>query len=100
LKALEQENGRLKKIVAEQALDISMLRDLQRGNALTLGDAPDASVGGRSDRRWQVGCRILGLPSGLPHSAVAAGALKRNEPLCRGLFDGPSWDQTVVPKGL
>ena len=31
LKALEQENARLKKIVAEQALDISMLRDLQRG---------------------------------------------------------------------
>lgn len=32
LKALEQENARLKKIVAEQALDISMLKDLQRGN--------------------------------------------------------------------
>jgi putative transposase len=32
LKALEQENGRLKKIVAVQALDISLLRDLQRGN--------------------------------------------------------------------
>jgi transposase-like protein len=32
LKALEQENSRLKKIVAEQALDISLLRDLQRGN--------------------------------------------------------------------
>ncbi len=32
LKALEQENSRLKKIVAEQALDISMLKDLQRGN--------------------------------------------------------------------
>jgi putative transposase len=31
LKALEQENGRLKKIVAEQALDISMLKDLQKG---------------------------------------------------------------------
>jgi len=31
LKALEQENSRLKKIVAEQALDISMLRDLQKG---------------------------------------------------------------------
>ena len=31
LKALEQENTRLKKIVAEQALDISMLKDLQRG---------------------------------------------------------------------
>ena len=31
LKALEQENSRLKKIVAEQALDISMLKDLQRG---------------------------------------------------------------------
>ena len=31
LKALEQENARLKRIVAEQALDISMLRDLKRG---------------------------------------------------------------------
>lgn len=32
LKALEQENSRLKRIVADQALDISMLKDLQRGN--------------------------------------------------------------------
>jgi putative transposase len=32
LKALEQENSRLKKIVAEQALDISLLKDMQRGN--------------------------------------------------------------------
>lgn len=32
LRALEQENARLKRIVAEQALDISMLKDLQRGN--------------------------------------------------------------------
>jgi hypothetical protein len=31
LKALEQENSRLKRIVADQALDIAMLRDLQRG---------------------------------------------------------------------
>ena len=31
LKALEQETARLKRIVAEQALDISMLKDLQRG---------------------------------------------------------------------
>jgi transposase len=31
LKALEQENARLKRIVADQALDISMLRDLSRG---------------------------------------------------------------------
>ena len=32
LKALEAENARLKRIVAEQPLDISMLRDLSRGN--------------------------------------------------------------------
>jgi putative transposase len=31
LKVLEQENSRLKKIVAEQALDISMLKELSRG---------------------------------------------------------------------
>jgi len=32
LKLLEQENSQLKKIVANQALDIQMLKDLQRGN--------------------------------------------------------------------
>ena len=32
LKALEQENARLKRIVAEKALDISMLKDVNRGN--------------------------------------------------------------------
>lgn len=31
LKALEQENSRLKRIVADQQLDISMLKDLQKG---------------------------------------------------------------------
>jgi len=31
LQLLEQENSRLKRIIAEQALDISMLKDLQRG---------------------------------------------------------------------
>ena len=32
LKTLEQENARLKRIVAEQALDISMLKDVAKGN--------------------------------------------------------------------
>jgi len=41
LRALEQENARLKRIVAEQALDISMLKDLQRGNwSARLGAGP------------------------------------------------------------
>lgn len=31
LRALEQENARLKRIVADQALDISMLKHLERG---------------------------------------------------------------------
>lgn len=31
LKLLEQENGRLKRVVADQAIEISMLKDLQRG---------------------------------------------------------------------
>ncbi|HXW33893.1 MAG TPA: transposase [Acidimicrobiales bacterium] len=31
LKALEQENSRLKRIIAEQALDIAMLKDLNTG---------------------------------------------------------------------
>ena len=32
LKALEKENTRLKKIVADQALDIDMLKEVARGN--------------------------------------------------------------------
>jgi hypothetical protein len=32
LKELEKENTRLKKIVADQALDIDMLKELNRGN--------------------------------------------------------------------
>jgi transposase-like protein len=32
LKELEKENGRLKKLVAEQALDIDMLKEVSRGN--------------------------------------------------------------------
>jgi putative transposase len=32
LKELERENARLKKMVAEQALDIDMLKELTRGN--------------------------------------------------------------------
>ena len=32
LKALEKENARLKRMVAEQALDIDMLREVSRGN--------------------------------------------------------------------
>ena len=32
LRALEEENGRLKKIVAQQALDIYMLRDINSKN--------------------------------------------------------------------
>ena len=33
LKALEEENGRLKRLVAEQALDNQILKDLLRKNA-------------------------------------------------------------------
>ena len=32
LKSLEEENARLKKIVADQALDISMLKEIAKGN--------------------------------------------------------------------
>ena len=32
LKALEKENARLKKLVAEQALDVSLLKEVARGN--------------------------------------------------------------------
>ena len=42
LKALEQEISRLKKTVAEQALDISLLKDLQRGKLVSPARRCDA----------------------------------------------------------
>jgi transposase-like protein len=33
LKELEQENGRLKRVVADQALDIAILKEASRGNS-------------------------------------------------------------------
>ena len=50
LKALEQENSRLKKIVAEQALDISLLKDLLQ-----------TGVWKRRDARVELGGRLLPL---------------------------------------
>src|SRR3546814_13340869 len=51
LKALEAENARLKRIVAEKALDISMLKDLQKGNwCARLG-------AGLPPRTWSVSSR-------------------------------------------
>ena len=53
MKALEQENARLKRIVADQALDISMLKDLQSGRMKVKrrsgeGQAAVGVVGGAS----------------------------------------------------
>jgi putative transposase len=68
LKALEQENSRLKKIVAEQALDISMLKDLQRGNG-----EPDAPAGrGRLFAASAQGVGASGVPAGWAASIDAA----------------------------
>jgi hypothetical protein len=42
---LEKENARLKKIVADQALDIEILKEAARGNFLARpGDAPRSAM--------------------------------------------------------
>lgn len=51
LKVLEQENSRLKRIVADQALDIAMLKDLQRGK---YGMEPSGTGGARARRAFHV----------------------------------------------
>ncbi len=62
LKELEHENGRLKKLVAEQALDIDMLKELAEGNLLTPERRRRATVAlqqrfGVSERR---ACKVTG----------------------------------------
>ena len=45
LKSLEVENNRLKKILADQALDIQMLKEINRGNSPPLNaEEPRSSV--------------------------------------------------------
>jgi putative transposase len=55
LKALEEENARLKRLVAEQALDNQILKDLLRKNAPCAGGAP---------WRMKMAAAILGRPAG------------------------------------
>jgi putative transposase len=46
-KELEKENARLKKLVAEQALDIDILKEVSRGNfGARLGERPPSSTFG------------------------------------------------------
>lgn len=68
LRALEQENGRLKKIVADQALDISMLKELSRGNGKPGGPAG----GGRASASSLPGVGAPGVPSNRTASLNAA----------------------------
>lgn len=78
LKALEQENTRLKKIVAEQALDISMLKELSRGRMkVKLQGTPflcAASVGAASRRRFAGMRSRLPPPSGARARIVPRGS--------------------------
>ncbi|MHB2023363.1 MAG: IS3 family transposase [Mycobacteriales bacterium] len=76
LKELERENGRLKKIVAEQVLDIDMLRELSPGKLLTPDRRRRAVAAlqarfGVSERR---ACRVAGQPRSTQRLAPASPA--------------------------
>lgn len=76
LKALEQENARLKRIVAEKAVDISMLKDLQRGMV-----SPLVSIHGHDERffaRLGMPVRVSATPCG--PQRVSEGGLKPPRP--------------------
>ncbi|MBF4164019.1 hypothetical protein ISG29_20345 [Nocardioides sp. CBS4Y-1] len=60
LKTLEQENARLKRIVAEQALGISMLKDVEKGTSMP---GSSARRGRDADPQAQ-GQRTPCLPAG------------------------------------
>src|ERR1700733_14188699 len=72
LKALEQENSRLKRIVAEQALDISMLKDLQRGKWWPRRAGVTPSV---------IWWRVIRCRSG--GRAICWGSIARRSGMCR-----------------
>ena len=71
LKELERENARLKKIVAEQAMDIDVLKDLSRKNGRPAAEAAGAGCGSSrarilraarlsADRSGTLGCALYG----------------------------------------
>jgi hypothetical protein len=53
LKELQRENWRLKKIVADQALDIDMLKELNRTNSDPEREAPGRSPASRALRGFR-----------------------------------------------
>jgi putative transposase len=71
LKALEKENARLKRLVAEQALDNQMLKEIAEGNCLKPGAEASRS---RASPGAVRSFRASGLSSGRPAEIDAAPA--------------------------
>ncbi len=59
LKELERENSRVKKIVADQALDIDMLKEVNRGNFSARPNAGRVLLLGRLSGTYVPGCVFL-----------------------------------------
>jgi len=56
LRELERENGRLKKLVADQALDIDILKEVNRGNSEPGAQTPGGDYGFGAIRRFRATC--------------------------------------------
>lgn len=68
LKGLEKENSRLKRIVADQALDMAMLREVSRGNS----DPGAAAQGGEEALRPLRGIGASGVSGRYPAPLLSA----------------------------
>ena len=99
LKTLEQENSRLKRIAAEQNLDISTLKDSSKGTSVP---GPSARCGGAPDEAVS-GEQALRMPTGRAapiEQPVPAGAERhRNEPVARMTKlaeEHPKWGNRMI----
>ena len=68
LRQLEQENGRLKKLLAERDLDIELLKERARQNGERTGALRAGYRAGT--RQWQQACRSRSVPGGSARTAV------------------------------
>ena len=80
LRELERENGRLKKLVADQALDIDILKEVNRGNSEPGAQTPGGDYGFGAIRRFRATCMSRHRTISIHPEVLTAGTRRSRAP--------------------
>ncbi len=97
LKELQRENQRLKKIVADQALDIEMLKELNRKNGDPERSTPGGAMPERRLRGLRTTCLSAARPAPVHPTSCPTGSRRRR---ARPASVPAATSRSVVPAGV